>query len=64
MRPPKLIKPYVASFSRQVIGTVDAMPFYIPCAPLHDLLIAWLGVLIHLCKLLTTKLTLKIKISK
>lgn len=36
MRPPKLIKPYVISFSRQVMGKDDAMPFYIPCAPLHD----------------------------
>lgn len=36
MSPPKLIKPYAISFSRQIIGTVDAMPLYIPCAPLHD----------------------------
>ncbi len=36
MRPPKLIKPYIVSFSRQVIGAVDAMPFYIPCTPLHN----------------------------
>lgn len=34
MRPPKLIKPYVISFARQVVSDC-APPFYIPCVPLH-----------------------------
>ncbi|QOJ19974.1 MAG: hypothetical protein HRU77_04250 [Gammaproteobacteria bacterium] len=34
MRPPKLIKPYVISFARQVVGG-DASPFYVPCSPLY-----------------------------
>ena len=36
MRPPKLIKPYVTTFVRQVVGGVDVQPFYVPCAPLKS----------------------------
>jgi hypothetical protein len=34
MRPPKLIKPYVETFVRQVISG-SASAFYVPCAPQH-----------------------------
>lgn len=35
MRPPKLIKPYVLSFARQVVGGSDVLPFYVLSAPLQ-----------------------------
>lgn len=33
MRPPKIIKPYVVTFARQVVGGVNAQPFYVWCSP-------------------------------
>ena len=33
MRPPALIKPYVVSFARQVLGVADASPLYVPSLP-------------------------------
>ncbi len=33
MRPPKLIKPYVETFARQVLGTTSVSPFYVWCSP-------------------------------
>lgn len=36
MRPPALIKPYVVSFARQVIGVADASPVYVPSLPAQD----------------------------
>jgi hypothetical protein len=35
MRPPKLIKPYVVSFARQVIRLDNASPFYVRCSPVQ-----------------------------
>lgn len=35
MRPPKLIKPYVETFVRQVVGGNGASPFCVSCAPLQ-----------------------------
>lgn len=35
MRPPKLIKPYVISFARQVVGANNAAPFYVKCSPVQ-----------------------------
>lgn len=35
MRPPKIIKPYVISFARQVVGANAAFPFYVECTPVQ-----------------------------
>jgi hypothetical protein len=35
MRPPKIIKPYVMTFARQVVGCDDVTPFYVECFPLN-----------------------------
>lgn len=35
MRPPKLIKPYVMTFARQVRRGTGGAPFYVPCSPLQ-----------------------------
>ncbi|SKB00171.1 hypothetical protein SAMN02745166_03084 [Prosthecobacter debontii] len=37
MRPPRIIKPYVISFARQVVRSIDIELGYIPCAPLDRL---------------------------
>lgn len=37
MRPPKIIKPYVTSFARNVTGMVDVHLTYIACTPLNRL---------------------------
>lgn len=33
MRPPRLIKPYVETFARQVLGGASVSPFYVWCSP-------------------------------
>ena len=37
MRPPKIIKPYVLSFARQVVGE-ETTPTYVPCSPVSGAL--------------------------